>query len=35
VGAWPEYAIVVLTIAALAYAAIRQQAGRRRATPVN
>jgi apolipoprotein N-acyltransferase len=35
VGPWPEYVIVGLTIAALAYAAIRQQAGRRRATPVN
>jgi apolipoprotein N-acyltransferase len=35
VGAWPEYVIVGLTIAALAYAAIRQQAGRRRTTPVN
>ena len=35
VGAWPEYVIVGLTIAALAYAAIRQQAGRRRATSVN
>jgi apolipoprotein N-acyltransferase len=35
VGPWPEYVIVVLTVAALAYAAIRQQAGRRRTTPVN
>jgi apolipoprotein N-acyltransferase len=35
VGPWPEYVIVGLTIAALAYAAIRQQAGRRRTTPVN
>jgi apolipoprotein N-acyltransferase len=35
VGAWPEWAIVALTVAALAYAAIRQQAGRRRTTPVN
>ena len=35
VGPWPEYVIVVLTVAALAYAAIRQQASRRRTTPVN
>jgi apolipoprotein N-acyltransferase len=35
VGPWPEYVIVALTVAALAYAAIRQQAGRRRTTPVN
>jgi apolipoprotein N-acyltransferase len=35
VGPWPEYVIVALTGAALVYAAIRQQAGRRRTTPVN
>ena len=35
VGAWPEWAMVALTAAALAYAVIRQQAGRRRTTPVN
>jgi apolipoprotein N-acyltransferase len=34
-GPWAEYAIVMLTVAALAYAAIRQQAGRRGTTPVN
>ena len=34
-GPWPEYVIVALTVAALAYAVIRQQAGRRRTTPVN
>ena len=35
VGPWPEYAIVALTVAALVIAAIRQQIGRRRTSPVN
>jgi len=35
VGAWPEWAIVGLTVAALAYATIRQQVSRRRTRPVN
>jgi apolipoprotein N-acyltransferase len=35
VGPWPEYAIVALTLAAFAFAAIRQLPGRRRTTPIN
>ena len=35
VGSWPEYAIVALTLAALAFAAIRQQTSRRRTPPIN
>jgi apolipoprotein N-acyltransferase len=34
-GPWPEYVIVALTAAALAFAAIRQQVSRRRTTPIN
>jgi len=35
VGAWPEYAIVALTLAAFAFVAIRQLPGRRKPTPIN
>jgi len=35
VGSWPEYVIVALTLAGLAFIAIRQRPGRRRTTPIN
>jgi len=35
VGPWPEYVIVALTIAALAFGAIREHTGRRGTTPIN
>jgi len=35
VGPWPEYVIVALTIAALAFGAIREHTGRRGTRPIN
>ena len=35
VGSWPEYVIVALTLAGLAFVAIRQRPARRKTTPIN